>query len=158
MSNDIPTDDQSSANIVIDISIISEFLKSIARCKYCNKCDSIIITEDARSRRGLCVSLILQCIFCGEAFSSMLSNSTNGVYNINVRLTYGLRCIGKGSSSAKAFCAVMDLPPTPAKFQSYNGILLDSHRKVSDASVRKAVEETLEMNECNRDITAAFDG
>ncbi|GFW20753.1 hypothetical protein TNCV_1049741 [Trichonephila clavipes] len=116
------------------------------------------------------VSLTLQCTFCGQAFTSMSSNSTNGVYVINVRLAYGLRCIGKGSSAAKTFCAVMNFPPPPAKFQRYNGILLESIpfyivflyyiivlqysfivflilvflSKVSDASMKKAVEETVE--------------
>ncbi|GFW29572.1 uncharacterized protein TNCV_1549831 [Trichonephila clavipes] len=96
--------------------------------------------------------------FCGQAFTSMSSNSTNGVYDINVRLAYGLRCIGKGSSAAKTFCAVMNLPSPPAKFQRYNGILLESFSKVSDASMKEAVEETVEMNNSNRDISAAFDG
>ncbi|GFW85255.1 hypothetical protein TNCV_3249951 [Trichonephila clavipes] len=112
MLDDIPADDQSSVDIVIDLNIISELLKRMARCKYCNKCDSLIITEDARSRRGLCVSLTLQCTFCGQAFTSMSSNSTNGVYDINV----------------------------------------------SDASMKKAVEETVEINNSDIDITAAFDG
>ncbi|GFV94427.1 uncharacterized protein TNCV_3352651 [Trichonephila clavipes] len=126
MLDDIPADVQSYVNIVIDLNIISELLKSMARCKYCDKCYSLIITEDVRSRRGLCVSLTLQCTFCLQASTSMSSNSTNGVYDINVRLAYGLRCIGKGSSAAKTFCAVMNLPPPPAKFQRYNGILLES--------------------------------
>ncbi|GFT92418.1 hypothetical protein TNCV_3084221 [Trichonephila clavipes] len=64
----------------------------------------------------------------------------------------------KGSSAAKTFCAVRNLPPSPAKFQCYNGILLGSLSKVSDASMKKAVEETVEMNSSIRDITAAFDG
>ncbi|GFY07945.1 uncharacterized protein TNCV_2579771 [Trichonephila clavipes] len=127
MLDDIPADDQSSVNIVIDLNIISGLLKSMARCKYCNKCDSLIIFEDARSRRGLCVSLTLHCTFSGQAFTSMSSNSTNGIYDINVRLAYGLRCI-------------------------------ESLSKFSDASMKKAVEETVEMNNSNRDITAAFDG
>ncbi|GFW53932.1 hypothetical protein TNCV_1086491 [Trichonephila clavipes] len=108
MLDDILADDQSSVNIVIDLNIISELLKSMARCKYCNKCDSLI-PEDARSRRGLCVSLTLQCTFCGQAFTLMSSNSTNGVNDINVRLAYDLRCIGKGSRDAKTFCAVMKI-------------------------------------------------
>ncbi|GFT28493.1 hypothetical protein TNCV_429061 [Trichonephila clavipes] len=108
MLDNIPADDQSSVNIVIDLNIISQLLKCMARCKCCNKCDSLIITEAARSCRGLCVSLTLQCTFCGHAFTSMSSNSTNGVYDINVRLAYGLRCISKGSSAAKTFCAVMN--------------------------------------------------
>ncbi|GFV62795.1 hypothetical protein TNCV_2317081 [Trichonephila clavipes] len=65
---------------------------------------------------------------------------------------------GKGSSASKKFCAVMNLPPPPVKFQRYNGILLESLSKVSDASMKKAVEETVEMNNSNIDITAAFDG
>ncbi|GFX73955.1 uncharacterized protein TNCV_397661 [Trichonephila clavipes] len=96
MLEDIPADDQSSVNIVIDLNIISELLKIMARCKV--------------------------------------------------------------SSAAKTFCSVMNLPPPPAKFQRYNGILLESLSKVSDASMKKAVEETIEMNNSNRDITAAFDG
>ncbi|GFV45536.1 uncharacterized protein TNCV_4855581 [Trichonephila clavipes] len=88
----------------------------------------------------------------------MPSNPTNGVYNINVRLGYGLRCIGKGRSAAKAFCAVMNFSPPPAKFQRYNGILLESLTKVSDEFMRKAVEETVGINNNNRDITTAFDG
>ncbi|GFV36222.1 hypothetical protein TNCV_2232691 [Trichonephila clavipes] len=103
MFDDITVDDQSSVNTVIDLNIISEILKIMARCKYCNKCDSHIITEYARSLRGLCVSLTLQCSFCGPGFTSMSSNSTNEVYDINVRLAYGFRCIGKGSSAAKTF-------------------------------------------------------
>ncbi|GFW45652.1 uncharacterized protein TNCV_3245901 [Trichonephila clavipes] len=106
----------------------------------------------------LCVSLTLQCIFCGQDFSSMSSNSTNGVYDINVRLTYGLCCIDKGSSAARAFRALMNLLPPSAKFQRYNGILLVSLTKVSDASTKKAVEETVEMYNSNRDISAAFEG
>ncbi|GFU67461.1 uncharacterized protein TNCV_1599431 [Trichonephila clavipes] len=158
MLDDIPADDQSSVNIVIGLNINSDLLKSMARCKYCNKCVSLIITEDARSRRGLCVSLTLQCTFCGQAFTSMSSNSKNRVYDINVKIAYSLRCIGKGSRAAKTFCAVMNLPPPPAKFQCYNGILLESLSKVSDASMKKAVEETVQMINSNRDITAAFDG
>ncbi|GFT80338.1 hypothetical protein TNCV_1189911 [Trichonephila clavipes] len=96
MLDDIPADDQSSVNIVIDLNKISELLK---------------------------------CTFCGQAFTSMSSNSINGVYDINVRLDYGLRCI-----------------------------VLESLSNVSDASMKKAVEETVKINNSNRDMTAAFDG
>ncbi|GFY59929.1 hypothetical protein TNIN_77711 [Trichonephila inaurata madagascariensis] len=130
----------------------------MARCKYCNECDSLIITEDARIHRRLCANLTLQCIFCEQAFSSMSSNSANGVYDINIGLAYNLHYIGKGSNAVKEFCVVMNLLPLPVKFQHYNGILLESLTKVSDTSMRKAVEGTVEMNNSNRYITSAFDG
>ncbi|GFT05053.1 uncharacterized protein NPIL_265111 [Nephila pilipes] len=83
---------------------------------------------------------------------------TNGFDDINIRLAYGMRCIGKGNSAAKTFCAVMNLPPPPAKFELYNDILLRSLIKVSRESMRNAVEDTVKNNNSNRDITAAFDG
>ncbi|GFV36223.1 uncharacterized protein TNCV_2232701 [Trichonephila clavipes] len=52
----------------------------------------------------------------------------------------------------------MNFPPPTTKFQRYNGIFLESLSKVSDASMKKAVEESVEMNNINRDITALFDG
>ncbi|GFS63411.1 hypothetical protein TNCV_2239561 [Trichonephila clavipes] len=90
----------------------------MARCKYCNKCDSLIITEDARSRRGLCVKVaVLLRHFCCNEFAT-----------------------------------------TTCKISALYRILSESLSKVSDASMKKAAEETVEMNNSNRDITAAFDG
>ncbi|GFS69591.1 uncharacterized protein NPIL_102801 [Nephila pilipes] len=88
----------------------------------------------------------------------MSSDMKNGFDDINIRLAYGMRCIGKGNSAAKTFCAVMNLPPPPAKFEHYNDTLLRSLMKVSSESMRNAVEDTVKNNNSNRDITAAFDG
>ncbi|GFU14248.1 uncharacterized protein NPIL_249901 [Nephila pilipes] len=68
-----------------------------------------------------------------------------------------MRCIGKGNSPAKTFCAIMNLPPPPAKFERYNDVLSRSLLKVSSESMKNAVEETVNINS-NRDITEAFDG
>ncbi|GFU31892.1 uncharacterized protein NPIL_694341 [Nephila pilipes] len=154
--SDADFDDRSIVNIIIQMNIISPLLKNIAKCKFCNQLDSLVISEDSGSRRGLCANLVLQCIYCGQATSAMSSDMTNGFDDINIRLAYGMRCIGKGNSAAKTFCAVMNLPPPPAKFERYNDILLRSLIKVSRESMKNAVEDTVKNN--NRDITAAFDG
>ncbi|GFU62936.1 uncharacterized protein NPIL_584011 [Nephila pilipes] len=148
--------DRSIVNIIIQMNIISQLLKNIAKCG--NQLDSFVNSEDSGSRRGLYVNLVLQCIYCGQATSSMSSDMTNGFDDINIRLAYGMRCIGKGNSAAKTFCAVMNLPPPPAKFERYNDILLRSLIKVSSESMRNNVEDTVKNNNSNRDITAAFDG
>ncbi|GFT21439.1 uncharacterized protein NPIL_441321, partial [Nephila pilipes] len=127
-------------------------ITNIAKCKFCNQLDSLVISEDSGSRRGLCVNLVLQCIYCGQATNTMSSDMTNGFDDINIRLAYGMCYIGKGNS------AVMDLPPPPAKFERYNDILLRSLLKVSSESMRNAVEDTVKNNNSNRDITAAFAG
>ncbi|GFT46683.1 uncharacterized protein NPIL_488331 [Nephila pilipes] len=156
--SDADFDDRSIVNIIIQMNIISQLLKNIAKCKFCNQLDSLVISEDSGSRRGLCVNLVLQCIYCGQATSAMSSDMTNGFDDINIRLAYGMRCIRKGNSAAKTFCAVMNLPPPPAKFERYNDILLRSLIKVSRELMRNAVEDTVKNNNSNRDITAAFDG
>ncbi|GFS73953.1 uncharacterized protein NPIL_167381 [Nephila pilipes] len=156
--SDADFDDRSIVNIIIQMNIISQLLKNIAKCKFCNQLDSLVISEDSGSRRGLSVNLVLQCIYCGQATSAMSSDMTNGFDDINIRLAYGMRCIGKGNSAAKTFCAIMNLPPPSAKFERYNDILLRSLIKVSNESMRNAVEDTVKKNNSNRDITAAFDG
>nr|GFS69473.1 hypothetical protein NPIL_534471 [Nephila pilipes]GFT29778.1 hypothetical protein NPIL_63521 [Nephila pilipes] len=49
---------------------------NIAEYKFCNKLDSLIFSEDSGNRRGLCVNLVLQCIYCGQATSAMSSDMT----------------------------------------------------------------------------------
>ncbi|GFS28392.1 uncharacterized protein NPIL_650401, partial [Nephila pilipes] len=112
------------------------------------------ICEDSGNRRGLCVNLVLQCIYCGQATSAMPSDMTNR----NIRLAYGMRCLGKVNSASKTSCAIMNLPPPPAKFERYNDVLLRSLIRVRNDSMRNAVEETDKNNNSYRDITAAFDG
>ncbi|GFQ87729.1 hypothetical protein TNCT_310961 [Trichonephila clavata] len=47
----------------------------------------------------------------------MTSNSVPAGYEVNLRFVYGMRCIGIGKSAAQTFCALMNLPPPPAKFE-----------------------------------------
>lgn len=79
------------------------------------------------------------------------------VYNTNLRLAYGMRCIGKGLRGAQTFCAIMNLPPPP-RFEKYTKLLLGSLQQVSTATMRRAIQETLESNDGNNNIAAAFDG
>ncbi|GFU83980.1 hypothetical protein TNCV_2937691, partial [Trichonephila clavipes] len=56
----------------------------------------IELREDLKSRRGLAVSLEIICHNCGESTSTMSSKISNKCYDVNLRLTYGMRAIGKG--------------------------------------------------------------
>ncbi|GFW14325.1 probable RNA-directed DNA polymerase from transposon X-element [Trichonephila clavipes] len=55
----------------------------------------IELREDLKSRRGLAVSLEIICHNCGESTSTMSSKISNKCYDVNLRLTYGMRAIGK---------------------------------------------------------------
>jgi len=72
------------------------------------------------------------------------------MYNVSVRLSYAMRCIGRGQKAVHTFSAVMDLPPPP-EFECYSSILLDSLVALSNMSMRNAVQGS-------KDVPAAFDG
>ncbi|GFV20747.1 hypothetical protein TNCV_1470471 [Trichonephila clavipes] len=68
----------------------------------------------AKALRLVCQQLAK---YCGSGHTSMTSNTVSDGYEVNLRFVYGMRCIGIGKSAAQIFCALMNLPPPPAKFE-----------------------------------------
>ncbi|GBO31212.1 hypothetical protein AVEN_275483-1 [Araneus ventricosus] len=83
--------------------------------------------------------------------------SENG-YDINTRLVYGMRCIGKGKCVVRTLCAIMNLPPPPVKVERLNYSLYRALSSSCSKSILKAVEGTVSRNDNARDITEALDG
>ncbi|GFW10815.1 uncharacterized protein TNCV_4919341 [Trichonephila clavipes] len=84
---------------------------------YCDKSFCFDVAENKSSRKGLATSVSATCKYCGSGHTSMTSNTVSDGYEVNLRFVYGLRCIGIGKSAAQIFCALMNLPPPPAKFE-----------------------------------------
>lgn len=68
-----------------------------------------------------------------------------------------MRCIGKGQSSADMLCGILNLPNVP-RVNRYVNILLEAANKVCAASMKRAAEESVALNDGNRDICIAVDG
>ncbi|GFV52663.1 uncharacterized protein TNCV_2873341 [Trichonephila clavipes] len=79
-------------------------------------------------------------------------------YELNTRLVYAMRCIGKGAESARMFCGIMNLPPPPTKLSKYNHILLQATRETCEHSMAEAVREAVDENDGKRDLAVAVDG
>lgn len=147
-------DDNNSSYDIVNLKKIEEMLQNIAVCKECN--GNLSVSTD--QRLGLSVVISFQCNDCGIKTSKRNDNELNNCKSeLNIRLVYGLRSIGKGESSAKTLCGVMNLP-NPPLFRYYNKYLRDVAKEVCLDSMKEAVEEAVEENDGNRDITAAFDG
>ncbi|GFU29682.1 uncharacterized protein TNCV_2408941 [Trichonephila clavipes] len=127
-------------------------------CKYCCSSEKIELREDLKSRRGLAVSLEIICHNCGESTSTMSSKISNKCYDVNLRLTYGMRAIGKGGAAARIFCGLMNLPPPPAKFERHNSLFLNVLKTISEDSMNAAVHEAVIANDNNSNIAVAVDG
>ena len=146
-------------NIIIDVNILSEFVNKNTNCKYCNNSDCVYIMEDVSVRKGLSSKLVLKCDFCKHESSARSSKlASNKVYEVNLKMVYGMRCIGRGQSGAKTLCGILDLPPQPAKFSNYNNIMEESVRNACEASMKKAAHEAVVENGGSTDVTVAVDG
>ncbi|GFW70224.1 uncharacterized protein TNCV_3337421 [Trichonephila clavipes] len=120
--------------------------------------EKIELREDLKSRRGLAVSLEIICHNCGESTSTMSSKISNKCYDVNLRLKYGMRAIGKGGAAARIFCGLMNLPPPPAKFERHNSLFLNVLKIISEDSMNAAVHEAVMANDNNSNIAVAVDG
>ncbi|GFW76844.1 uncharacterized protein TNCV_59421 [Trichonephila clavipes] len=116
------------------------------------------LRADLKSRRGLAVSLEIICHNCGESTSTMSSKISNKCYDVNLRLTYGMRAIRKGGAAARIFCGLMNLPPPPAKFEPHNSLFLNILKTISEDSMNAAVHEAVIANDNNSNIAVAVDG
>ncbi|GFW61462.1 uncharacterized protein TNCV_347101 [Trichonephila clavipes] len=150
--------DSQNVNIIVELDLLSSLMKNLLCCKYCCSSEKIELREDLKSRRGLAVSLEIICHNSGESTSTMSSKISNKCYDVNLRLTYGMRAIGKGGAAARIFCGLMNLPPPPAKFERHNSLFLNVLKTISEDSMNAAVHEAVIANDNNSNIAVAVDG
>ena len=84
------------------------------RCGDCG-CFSLVLMEDSTKRKGCASTLRLLCEHCGWKFSFCTSRKQGKSYEVNRRLVYGMRTIGKGYAGARKFCAIMNVPSPPTE-------------------------------------------
>ncbi|GFV18118.1 uncharacterized protein TNCV_169221 [Trichonephila clavipes] len=79
---------------------------------------------DKNNLQGLATELLICCEFCGliqpllntRFTNTVVNKKDTKVYEVNTRLAYAMRSVGKGEAAAKVFCGVMNLPPPPKRF------------------------------------------
>ncbi len=98
----------------IDIDILSGIFK-ILFCPHCMTQNSLTVEDDLTKKNGCASHLMLACQECDWSHNFYTSKKTKGSYEVNRRLVYGMRSIGSRYSSAKKFCAVMNIPTLPTK-------------------------------------------
>lgn len=150
--------DEGNVNIIVNMLMLSEFLKFAVKCV---NCESLGLQVEITKNYGLCSGLRLLCSSCGFSNSFLSSPKLpegKDLFDVNVRLVYGLRSIGKGRQAAKVFCGVMNLPPPPSKFDRYSELLGTVVEDVCFASMDSAIEEAITANDGERDLAIAIDG
>ena len=76
-----------------DMEVLSVFAQ--LRCRDCGNL-SLLLMEDNLKRKGCASTLRLLCEHCGWKHSFCTSKKQGKSYEVNRRLVYGMRTIGKG--------------------------------------------------------------
>lgn len=149
---------------IIDVSTFEANLADIAVCKKCRGSLSL----RRKPLEGLVSQITIFSKHCDseKSFSncekvSLGINDEDNLqtyYDLNLRLVYGLRVIGKGYTSARSLCGIMNLPAPPTKFHKHEALLGKKAEVLCNKSMKAAVEEAVLENEGERDISVAVDG
>ena len=115
-------------------------------CKDCGKC-SMTLRELSSKRKGCASCLQFFCASCGWSYSFYTSKKEKKFFDVNRRLVYGMRTIGRGASAAKRFCAVMNMPPPPAPnaYHRHNVFLMKAAKKVAENTMQTAAREVHQL-------------
>ncbi|GFU92683.1 uncharacterized protein TNCV_4796111 [Trichonephila clavipes] len=154
---DLPKEqDSQNENIIVELDLLSSLTRNHLSYKYCCSSEKIELREDLKNRRGLAVSWEITYHDCGDSTSTMLSKMSNKCYDINLRLTYGMRAIAQGGGATRIFCGLMNLPPPPAKFEHHNSVFLNVLKTINEDSMKASVHKAVIANDNNSNI--AVDG
>ncbi|GFT91110.1 uncharacterized protein TNCV_2009091 [Trichonephila clavipes] len=149
---------------IIDIPLFSSVLKQHVLCAKCKK--QGIDIKFGRQIQGLATELLICCEFCGliqpllntRFTNTVVNKKDTKVYEVNTRLAYAMRSVGKGEAAAKVFCGVMNLPPPRKRFYESLHALNNATEKVAKVSMVLAAAETLSFNNGNPNVPVAIDG
>ncbi|CAN7949925.1 unnamed protein product [Ixodes hexagonus] len=108
---------------LIDIDLLPCAVAESCACKVCG--GDLQLVENAARRAAVACAFSLNCEKCCSTHRFETSKwTTSGFYEVNVRIMYALRCIGKGAAAGHTLCAMPNLPKSPTKFSRYNAELL----------------------------------
>ncbi|GFV61991.1 uncharacterized protein TNCV_4107941 [Trichonephila clavipes] len=76
-------------------------------------------------------SVLKQHVLCVKCKKQGIDIKFGRQIQVNTRLAYAMRSVGKGEAAAKVFCGVMNLPPPPKRFYESLHALNNATEKVA---------------------------
>lgn len=147
---------------VIDLSEFAKHLEEVGACRLCQHNLSI----EKKIISGLACTIKIFCLAC-SAKTEMVNckkitvpqegNKRKALYDLNIRLVYGFRTIGKGQTAAKIVCGILNVPPPPVRYNFHETFIGKVVKKICHASMTTAVNETVTKTGSNY-LCVAVDG
>lgn len=155
---------------IIDLGLLASALKDMAVCKICKG----VLNLTRKSVVGLATEVSIFCTEChnNKTFSNCEEicipdtntklglKETQKFFDLNIRLVYGMRAVGKGFTSAQTLCGILNIPSPPTKFQKHEMFISHHLELLCKESMKLAVEEAIAECESpnDRNLCVAVDG
>lgn len=157
---------------IVDMNRLEKALANVAVCKDCGH--GLKFTK--KSLVGLATEFTISCVNCEYVTNSFnncdhinvkTNNKCEGesmtkMFDLNLRFVYALRVIGKGYTSARTLCGILNIPAPPTIFAKYEKVLGQATEDICHKSMTAAVEEAVVANRNPdrepRDLFVALDG
>jgi len=144
--------------MLLHSSVLQMILQQVGRCPSCNS--QIVFESDFAKRNGFCLFLSFHCQSCNwtdRYFSSPPANKVKispgrTVFDVNMRMAFAFREIGKGYRSLATLSVFMNMAPpiTKNNYGKISDVMCEAYSKVAEASMRKAgVEVYSEVNKAS---------
>lgn len=120
---------------------------AISECVACKQCGGAVLFLQS-SVGGLSFKLNIKCSTCDKVINSVHSSPLIGTaYEINRRLAFAMRILGKRQRAIQRFCGIMDLPKYVAQ-ASYDTIMNNirtAAKAVGTQSLKKAAASEIQQ-------------
>ena len=128
---------------------------SLLKCPTC-ECLSLILMESSSKRHGCASELRIMCEGCGWLNTFFTSKKQRKSFEVNRRLVYAMRSIGKGHSGAKKFCAFMNMPQPskPKPYQKSSKTITKHLKSIARKTMSDAADEIRNLKKVNNDEVA----
>lgn len=97
-------------NVLVSFNRLVHLFTSRVCCKQCG--GEVTPEEDLDVRNGLACKLLVSCKNCNDNINSVWTSEKvekSNLFDVNIRLFYGLRSIGKGAEAGKVLCGLLNL-------------------------------------------------
>ncbi|EDO36497.1 predicted protein [Nematostella vectensis] len=164
----VPKPSQSTAKVsdakvtgyrFVDMDILSNIFALLRFGDCCEFC--LVLGEDEHNRKGCASKLRLTCQNCDWKHITYTSKVQGQSYEVNRRLVYSMRTLGKGHTGARKLCLLMNMPPPPTAraFTKNSRTLLKHVKEIATKSMGDSAKELkADKSDGPTNCGASFDG
>lgn len=113
---------------IVNLNKLNDLVNNIAVCKFCH----CALKLERKSLAGLACEITLHCDNCNqkvvspncEIIKSTVNDEEKTFYDLNLRLVYVLRVIGKGRAAGEKLCSAMNFSPLVHLFHIHSKYLV----------------------------------